>query len=110
MTTDHKAEIEARKAEIARLEAELAEHEKALGKDPARSPFAPEAFPDLPAVGGVRYAAVNAGVRYTTGRLDVMLAELAPGTVMAGTFTRSAGPTATSRFPRTSTVPFSITS
>ncbi|MEM1162569.1 MAG: bifunctional glutamate N-acetyltransferase/amino-acid acetyltransferase ArgJ, partial [Pseudomonadota bacterium] len=29
-------------------------------------------------------------VRYTTGRLDVMLAELAPGSVMAGTFTRSA--------------------
>jgi len=89
MAADHQAEITARKAEIARLEAEIADHQRALGIDPARSPFAPEAFPDLPTVGGVRFAAVSAGVRYTTGRLDVMLAELAPGTVMAGTFTRS---------------------
>jgi glutamate N-acetyltransferase/amino-acid N-acetyltransferase len=79
---------------IAALEAKIAEQladlgEAAPAQDPAISPFAPEAFPDLPAVDGVRLGAVAAGVRYTTGRLDVMLAELAPGTVMAGTFTRS---------------------
>ncbi|MEM7188979.1 MAG: bifunctional glutamate N-acetyltransferase/amino-acid acetyltransferase ArgJ [Pseudomonadota bacterium] len=60
-----------------------------MGEDPAISPFAPAAFPDLPSVAGVRLAATCASVRYTTGRLDVMLAELAPGSVMAGTFTRS---------------------
>jgi glutamate N-acetyltransferase / amino-acid N-acetyltransferase len=53
------------------------------------SPLAPASFPALPVIGGVRFAAVAAGVRYQ-GRTDVMLAELAPGTVMAGTFTRSA--------------------
>jgi len=53
------------------------------------SPLAPAAFPALPVIGGVRFAAVAAGVRYK-GRTDVMLAELAPGTVVAGVFTRSA--------------------
>ena len=53
------------------------------------SPLAPKGgFPDLPIIQGVRFATVEAGVRYQ-GRTDVMLAELAPGTVMAGTFTRS---------------------
>jgi glutamate N-acetyltransferase/amino-acid N-acetyltransferase len=53
------------------------------------SPLAPKSgFPDLPVISGVRFATVAAGVRYA-GRTDVMLAELAPGTVIAGTFTRS---------------------
>ena len=53
------------------------------------SPLAPKGgFPDLPQIGGVRFSAIEAGVRYS-GRVDVMLAELAPGTVIAGTFTRS---------------------
>ena len=53
------------------------------------SPLAPkDGFPDLPAIDGVRFASVAAGVKYT-GRVDVMLAELCPGTVVAGTFTRS---------------------
>ena len=53
------------------------------------SPLAPKkGFPDLPAIDGVRFAAVAAGVKYA-GRVDVMLAELCPGTVVAGTFTRS---------------------
>jgi glutamate N-acetyltransferase/amino-acid N-acetyltransferase len=38
---------------------------------------------------GVRFAATQAGVRYAN-RTDVMLVELAPGTAMAGAFTRSA--------------------
>ena len=52
------------------------------------SPLAPVAFPALPAVGGVRVAAAEAGVRYQ-GRNDLMLAELAPGSIVAGVFTRS---------------------
>ncbi|WP_170771445.1 bifunctional glutamate N-acetyltransferase/amino-acid acetyltransferase ArgJ [Ruegeria lacuscaerulensis] len=53
------------------------------------SPLAPAAFPDLPAIDGVRFATVEAGVRYQ-GRTDVMLAVLDPGTSVAGVFTRSA--------------------
>ncbi|KUJ77359.1 bifunctional glutamate N-acetyltransferase/amino-acid acetyltransferase ArgJ [Ruegeria profundi] len=52
------------------------------------SPLAPAAFPDLPAIDGVRFATVEAGVRYQ-GRTDVMLAVLDPGTSVAGVFTRS---------------------
>jgi glutamate N-acetyltransferase/amino-acid N-acetyltransferase len=55
----------------------------------AVSPLAPAAFPALPVIDGVRFAAVAAGVRYK-GRTDVMLAELAEGSVIAGAFTRSA--------------------
>jgi glutamate N-acetyltransferase/amino-acid N-acetyltransferase len=53
------------------------------------SPLAPEGFPALPVIPGVRFAAAAAGVRYQ-GRTDVMLAEIAPGSTMAGVFTRSA--------------------
>jgi glutamate N-acetyltransferase/amino-acid N-acetyltransferase len=52
------------------------------------SPLAPAAFPDLPQIAGVEFAAVAAGVRYA-GRTDVMLVRLAPGTAIAGAFTRS---------------------
>ncbi|WP_299358330.1 bifunctional glutamate N-acetyltransferase/amino-acid acetyltransferase ArgJ [uncultured Paracoccus sp.] len=52
------------------------------------SPLAPERFPDLPAIDGVAFAAGAAGVRYQ-GRTDVMLVRLAPGTAIAGAFTRS---------------------
>jgi glutamate N-acetyltransferase/amino-acid N-acetyltransferase len=59
----------------------------------AVSPLAPERFPELPPIPGVRLAAYAAGIRYT-GRNDMMLAELAPGSAIAGVFTRSltAGP------------------
>ena len=54
------------------------------------SPLAPAGgFPDLPVVDGVRFAAAQAGVKYS-GRSDVMLAELAPGSRLAGVFTKSA--------------------
>ena len=53
------------------------------------SPLAPAAFPDLPVIDGVTFAAVEAGVKYQ-GRVDVMLAHMAPGTAIAGVFTRSA--------------------
>jgi glutamate N-acetyltransferase/amino-acid N-acetyltransferase len=52
------------------------------------SPLAPARFPDLPVIGGVRFASHAAGVRYK-GRTDVMLALMDEATV-AGTFTRSA--------------------
>ncbi len=52
------------------------------------SPLAPARFPDLPAIDGVRLAATEAGVKYH-GRKDVMLAEIAPGSAIAGVFTRS---------------------
>ncbi len=60
-----------------------------MGKVTAVSPLAPEKFPDLPVIDGVRFATIAAGVRYQ-GRTDVMLAELAPGSTIAGAFTKSA--------------------
>ena len=57
------------------------------------SPLAPDRFPDLPAVAGVRLATHAAGLRYR-GRPDLMLAELAPGSTVAGVFTRSLCPSA----------------
>src|SRR6056297_1918714 len=60
-----------------------------MGAPLPRSPLAPDAFPDLPVIGGVSFATAEAGVRYT-GRDDVMLARLAPGSAVAGVFTRSA--------------------
>jgi glutamate N-acetyltransferase/amino-acid N-acetyltransferase len=56
---------------------------------PPVSPLAPESFPDMPAVAGVRAAAKACGVRYKTGRLDVALIELAEHSSVAGVFTRS---------------------
>jgi glutamate N-acetyltransferase/amino-acid N-acetyltransferase len=58
---------------------------------PPRSPLAPEGFPDIPAIAGVRLAAVAAGIRYR-GRPDLALIELAEGTSAAGLLTRSAVP------------------
>ena len=60
-----------------------------MGKITKVSPLAPEAFPSLPVIEGVTFSAAQAGVRYQ-GRTDVMLALLAPGTTMAGVFTKSA--------------------
>ncbi|MGB0905553.1 MAG: bifunctional glutamate N-acetyltransferase/amino-acid acetyltransferase ArgJ, partial [Mangrovicoccus sp.] len=46
-------------------------------------------FPNIPQVSGIRFATAAAGVRYRR-RTDVMLAEIAPGSVIAGVTTRSA--------------------
>jgi glutamate N-acetyltransferase/amino-acid N-acetyltransferase len=54
----------------------------------AVSPFAPESFPELVPIAGVRLAAFACGIRYTR-RDDLMLAELAPDSAIAGVFTRS---------------------
>jgi glutamate N-acetyltransferase / amino-acid N-acetyltransferase len=53
------------------------------------SPLAPASFPVVPMISGVRFATVEAGVRYS-GRKDVMLAHLQAGTSIAGVFTTSA--------------------
>lgn len=54
-----------------------------------RSPLAPAGgFPEMPEIAGARFAVAEAGVR-GEGRADVMVAELAPGTTVAGVFTRS---------------------
>ncbi len=53
-----------------------------------KSPLAPDRFPALPPVPGVKLAAAACGLGYT-GRSDVMLAELAAATAVAGVFTRS---------------------
>ena len=52
------------------------------------SPLAPTAFPVMPVVKGLRLATAAAGIRYQ-GRDDLMLAEMPPGTTVAGVFTRS---------------------
>jgi len=59
----------------------------------ARSPLAPDAFPDLPAIDGVDIAAAETGLKYK-GRPDLLLMKFADGTQVAGTFTRSLCPSA----------------
>jgi len=53
-----------------------------------KSPLAPSRFPILPSIDGVRLSAGACGLRYK-GRSDLMLAELAKNTGIAGVFTRS---------------------
>ena len=52
------------------------------------SPLAPDGFPALPPVAGVRLAAGASGERYV-GRDDLLLVDLARGTTVAGVTTRS---------------------
>lgn len=52
------------------------------------SPLAPARFPDLPVIAGVAFASGAAGVKYQ-GRTDVTLMRIAPGSTLAGAFTRS---------------------
>jgi glutamate N-acetyltransferase/amino-acid N-acetyltransferase len=74
-------------ARIAELEAQLNGP-----KGPLVSPLAPD-FPDLPTIDGIRFASAHAGVKggiKKGGRTDVMLAEVAAGSAVAGVFTTSA--------------------
>ena len=48
-------------------------------------------LPNLPPLAGVRLATAEAGIRYK-GRTDVLLAELAEGTTVAGVFTKNLCP------------------
>ncbi len=77
--------IERLKKKIRKLKRKL---KAAKNHTHAISPLAPKRFPDLPEISGVRFAAAQSGVKYAN-RFDVMLAELAPGTTIAGAFTRS---------------------
>ncbi len=58
-----------------------------------RSPLAPDAFPELPAIDGIEIAAAETGLKYK-GRPDLLLMKFADGTQVAGTFTRSLCPSA----------------
>jgi glutamate N-acetyltransferase/amino-acid N-acetyltransferase len=59
-----------------------------MGVAHRRAPLAPEGFPDLPPIDGVRLAAGRAGIRYKD-RDDVLLALLAEGSTVAGCYTTS---------------------
>ncbi|MCB1397365.1 MAG: bifunctional glutamate N-acetyltransferase/amino-acid acetyltransferase ArgJ [Rhodobacteraceae bacterium] len=92
MANKYKTKAKKWKARAKALEVQLAAAQPQAPKKKALqvSPLAPkDGFPLLPVIAGVDFAATQAGVRYK-GRTDVMLARLAPGTAIAGTFTRSA--------------------
>ncbi|HQZ12771.1 MAG TPA: bifunctional glutamate N-acetyltransferase/amino-acid acetyltransferase ArgJ [Devosia sp.] len=57
------------------------------------SPLAPQSYPKLPAVAGVRFATAEAGIKYKN-RTDVLLVEMDEGTTVAGVLTRSKCPSA----------------
>jgi len=90
--TDWKAEAKVLKKQLKMLRAEMGAKpvKPAVVVKAAKpvSPLAPASFPALPRIAGVSFSAVEAGVRYANRR-DVMLVQLAPGTTMAGVFTRS---------------------
>lgn len=87
-----KAKVKALKGKLGAVAQEVeADVAKAVAKVKPKnpvSPLAPAAFPTLPMIAGVEFAAVPAGVRYA-GRTDVMLARVAPGSAIAGVFTTS---------------------
>ncbi|MBT3396682.1 MAG: bifunctional glutamate N-acetyltransferase/amino-acid acetyltransferase ArgJ [Alphaproteobacteria bacterium] len=59
-----------------------------MSADDQRSPLAPNRFPKMAEIPGVSLAAQAAGIRYS-GRPDVLLVALDPGTTAAGVFTKS---------------------
>ena len=93
---DHKSKIKELRKKVSKLRKRLDRVQEAATavteapKGPLVSPLAPVGgMPPLPVIEGVEISACAAGVRYK-GRTDVMLARLAPGTEVAGVFTRSA--------------------
>jgi glutamate N-acetyltransferase / amino-acid N-acetyltransferase len=52
------------------------------------SPLAPQSYPELPAIEGVRLATAEAGIRYR-GRTDLLLVRFDPSANVAGVFTTS---------------------
>lgn len=89
-TSGRDAEVEELKRKLKKLRGKLKQaRTEAADEAPAVSPLAPKAgFPAIPPIDGVRLSAVAAGVKYTA-RDDVMLAEVAAGSSIAGVFTRS---------------------
>jgi len=63
------------------------------------SPLAPKKYPKMPAVEGVRIAAVEAGIKYKN-RTDLLAMVFDAGTTVAGVFTRSKCPSAPVDFCR----------
>ncbi|MDA8873393.1 bifunctional glutamate N-acetyltransferase/amino-acid acetyltransferase ArgJ [Alphaproteobacteria bacterium] len=53
-----------------------------------RSPLAPDSFPDLPPIAGIKLGTAASGMRYQ-GRDDLLLITLAPESSVAGVFTQS---------------------
>ena len=106
--TDWKAEAKSLRKKLRKLKSKAAEAVSDLAEDVREevadvaekigaklksakpiSPLAPKGgFPDLPIIKGVEFSAAEAGIKYAN-RKDVMLIRLAPGTAMAGVFTRS---------------------
>ncbi len=66
---------------------------KGLPVASAVSPLAPKSVPAMPPIAGVKLATAAAGIKYLN-RTDVLLALLAPGTAVAGVFTKSKCPSA----------------
>ncbi len=60
---------------------------------PTLSPLAPQSYPDIPPIAGVRFATGSAGIK-VKGRADVLLALFDKGTNVAGVFTTSKCPSA----------------
>ena len=92
---DWKAEAKSLRERVKKLRGRLRDKTEKGGTEKAAkapnpvSPLAPKGgFPALPVIAGVEFAAVEAAVRYAN-RKDVMLVRLAPGTAVAGAFTRS---------------------
>ncbi len=92
---DWKAEAKRLKQKVRKLKERLATPAAPAAAEPEAkaakpvSPLAPKGgFPMLPVIDGVEFAAVGAGIKYAN-RTDVMLVRLAPGTAIAGAFTRS---------------------
>ena len=92
---DWKAKAKALRERVKKLRGRLRDKTEKGGTEKAAkapnpvSPLAPKGgFPALPVIAGVEFAAVEAAVRYAN-RKDVMLVRLAPGTAVAGAFTRS---------------------
>ena len=90
---DWKAKAKALKKKLKALRDELSGVGAKAVANPAKaakpvSPLAPTSFPTLPVIKGAEFAAIGAGIKYQN-RKDVMLVRLAPGTSVAGVFTRS---------------------
>ena len=54
----------------------------------ARSPLAPDGFPRIPSIAGLRIVGKATGLK-KNGKRDLFMAELSPGSTIAGVFTRS---------------------
>lgn len=88
---DWKAKAKALKSALKALRGSVTPAESGVAPAKAAktvSPLAPAQFPNLPLIKGAEFAAIGAGIKYQN-RKDVMLVRLAPGTAIAGAFTRS---------------------